>query len=327
MNHDVDDPSYCFVPGDDKNSRQFRDKSNLRAEPQTTDSNLNILSRIRKFNFARNSFGSLFSAPSSYSQPEDSDVDSLNVNYNYDVWDCSNDLESTQTRTWIPAQHQALTHANHTNNATDALTPTPTRPSTPLQHRFSDVKRIFTNFARSRQVHPSDHTASHDSESQYAVPLSHLSSSSATPAYASLSASASGSDLNATPPLTPDSLSGLALPSPETVYAYKPEYHQESEHEYQPGYMRVKEDDNDNTQYTRPHSLEIKEGKKPERPVRPYRSIPAGLIRSVISHSATTPSSQTSPASPMHSSTHVKSKDPQPQMLEPSRKTRANGTV
>ncbi|KAJ7762757.1 hypothetical protein DFH07DRAFT_813353 [Mycena maculata] len=185
----------------------------------------------------------------------------------------------------------------------DVPTPTPTRPSSP-QRRFPGVKSIFTNLAsrgsrNSQSVRISvvqtqvqtegpsamedggDRTPHHEplasplgSEFTTSSELS-ASGSCSSSEFQQLSAFGSygSSELDETPPLTPESLvADIALLSPASVNAelgYGYEYNgPRIEDGREEEYMDMQVDDSD-AQYTslRPHSTEIKEGKKPERPI------------------------------------------------------------
>ncbi|KAJ6543865.1 hypothetical protein B0H19DRAFT_1168702 [Mycena capillaripes] len=186
----------------------------------------------------------------------------------------------------------------------EGLTPTPTRPSSP--RRFPNVKNIFTNLASrsSRNTQPvritvvqtqvqteegeggnetpryepltsplgSEFTASSDHSH-------HLESSLYSPSqYPQISASGSfgSSELDDTPPLTPESLLTdiilLSPPSENVELGYEYGYDYEELHNegagQEDGYMPMQVDDPDEQYvYMRPHSMEIKEGKKPARPI------------------------------------------------------------
>jgi hypothetical protein len=226
-----------------------------------------IFSRIRNFNnLAINSIGSLFSAPpSSLGGPTDFDA----TNYDYNLWNYTDDLQMARTpnaleeNKQVHAQHYHNVHNIRTLTATEVSTPTQTRSNSPLRSsRFKDVKRILTNFARSRQTDSYDQTHfGHSSDESQPLPLL----SSMTP---SSIVSASGSDHFATPPLTPDVIDDHILPSPSPSSCvqdilYDP-YHPAGHHH------AICSDHNQNTLS---HSLEIKAGKKPERVV--VRHIPS----------------------------------------------------
>ncbi|KAJ6510288.1 hypothetical protein C8R47DRAFT_1097445 [Mycena vitilis] len=190
------------------------------------------------------------------------------------------------------------------NTMEDGVTPTPTRPSSP--RRFPSVKSIFTNLASrsSRNTQPlrisvlqtqmqteeeaGDETPRYelltsplDAEFTELSTFSHRqepSLHSPSEYQQHLSASGSfGSSLDDTPPLTPESLlSDIALLSPpsedaELGYEYDYDYNEPPHvegHRQENGYMTMEVDQpNEQFAYVRPHSMEIKEGKKPARPI------------------------------------------------------------
>lgn len=176
-------------------------------------------------------------------------------------------------------------------------TPTPSRPSSP--RRFASVKSIFTNLtsrtSRNTQsvrisVTQTQIQTEEETETPRYDPLTspfgsefttssensyRLEPSSYSPSeYQQVSASGSfgSSELDDTPPLTPESLvTDFALLSPasknaELAYGYAYDYNEPHvEGDGQDGYMQMQVDECD--AYMRPHSMEIKEGKKPERPI------------------------------------------------------------
>ena len=147
-------------------------------------------------------------------------------------------------------------HFLNTNN-------TRSRTTTPA-HRLSDVKRILTNFPMLNRQLPAASTGSHfrvasngSVSGQSDISQSHTVSSPLTSPN--------------TPPLTPDSFNGLALsPSislsgiPEQ-YQYPDSHQQQHQNSHQSG-IHIQED---YSQHIRrlSRSLDIKEGKKPQRPI------------------------------------------------------------
>lgn len=251
--------------------------------------NPNLLSRIRNFNFnniARSSIGSLFSNTTTtsnstgFSQHSDSaeDGDSL--------WNYSAEFDS----------NHAMAHSYISNTGTteldslEALTPRRMLTPTPLsqQHRFSDVKRAFNdnrteNIDYNPYIHSKPSSISRFAESPYATHQSgttsnymSISMSSRSEFSSSNSISTASENLDSTPPLTPDSFSGLALSSSSSFMSDEQD---PSQHQYELqdlGYMRQNDltpmqEINVDFGYTARHrSQEIKEGKKPERPIVCY---------------------------------------------------------
>ncbi|KAJ7667563.1 hypothetical protein DFH06DRAFT_1182872 [Mycena polygramma] len=184
------------------------------------------------------------------------------------------------------------------NAMEDGATPTPTRPSSP--RRFPSVKSIFTNLASrgSRNTQPvrisilqtqmqTEEEEAGDETPRYELLTSPLDSefTASSPSlhrpseyqqHLSASSSFGSSELDDTPPLTPESLlTDIALLSPpsenaELGYEYDYDYnepHVEGDGQ-EHGYMPMEVDQpNEQYAYVRPHSMEIKEGKKPARPI------------------------------------------------------------
>lgn len=147
----------------------------------------------------------------------------------------------------------------------DIMTPTPTRPCSPLHH-VSQVKYIVTNSnqksASSGSLYSEDPMASSTSlnDNLSAQNMHSLSSSR----------SLSESEQDDTPPLTPDSLSALSLSSSTSSQIIHGSHDTYLPNEpIGPSSVRdyVYNIDDDSWELRRPHSLEIREGKKPARPV------------------------------------------------------------
>jgi hypothetical protein len=215
----------------------------------------NILSRIRNFNsLAMNSIGSLFSASSS-SQEGFTNFDS--ADYAYDLCDNTHYAEDAPALEENNRFRVQDCYDLRTLTA-EAPTPTQTRSSTPVRsNRLQGVKRIFTSFSRSRQTNSSGriHSGQPD-DSQTPPPPPPPTTSS----IASVSVF-SGSDHLVTPPLTPDMIDDHILLSPLSS-----SYSQDIP--YDPyrfaGHCIASDQDRDNP-YAQTNSLEVKEGKKPER--------------------------------------------------------------
>ncbi|RDB15664.1 hypothetical protein Hypma_003987 [Hypsizygus marmoreus] len=209
-----------------------------------------ILSRIRNFNIS--SIGSAFSTPlsamNSYVFQENSSA-SNGKNSACDSWNYAYDAEAARTPTGYD-HHESYYDSYH--QAVETSTPTQTRSGSPHQStRLSDVKRIFNNFARSRQA---DHShAQVDRKPNSVDRTTHLSST----------------DLVETPPLTPDTFDDYALHSPALSNNCEHIAQWNNNSTNQPLNYHDQDDADDESQYSRSHthSLEIKEGKKPERPV------------------------------------------------------------
>jgi hypothetical protein len=219
----------------------------------------NIFSRIRNFNnLAMNSIGSLFSAPLS-SQDGSTNFDSHD--YDFDLWNYTYDSETAWTPNALEENNQFRVQDYHDIRTLTAegSTPTQTRSNTPVRlNRFQDVKRIFTNLARSRQTGQMhfEHQLSDESQPP-------LVSSSMTPSSTASVSGSSSSDHFVTPPLTPDIIDDHILLSPApSSYAQDIPYdpYRSAGHRIVTGF----EHDED-MPYAQSHCLEIKEGKKPER--------------------------------------------------------------
>ena len=220
-----------------------------------------IFSRIRNFNnLAMNSIGYLLSSLGSSTDLESASCEN-------DTWSSKADFESSSTLDG----HTQLGSAQHYNDVlpdirtatTEAPTPTPTRSNSPLRsNRFHDVKRIFTNFALSRQTdsHGRMHSGYPVSNENRSSPLP----SETTPSTASPPRSFA-SDHFATPPLTPDMIDDPLVLSPDPSNGS----HQDDMHcdPYRPTVPRnaAEFEPDEDAPYSPSHSLEIKEGKKPER--------------------------------------------------------------
>ncbi|KAJ7229119.1 hypothetical protein GGX14DRAFT_539045 [Mycena pura] len=168
------------------------------------------------------------------------------------------------------------------------LTPTPTRPSTP-QRRFPAVKSIFATFvARGiRQAHPKpERIAVVQTPATLTETMNHgllaTNVASDQPLFSS-AASYESSELDDTPPLTPESLivdiaqlPALVSEDQELDYIYNYRATRLDDdilgHEDECGFLSAE----DGEGYTRPLSLEIKEGKKPARPIN-YDALLADL--------------------------------------------------
>ncbi|KAJ7163810.1 hypothetical protein C8R43DRAFT_1168403 [Mycena crocata] len=257
MNHDVND------------GKGPLDAPKGRDEQSSNNSNT-IFSQLRSFsnNLAVNSLGSLFNSTPSSSSHKSLDPESWN--------DCN--------------LFKAPSPLNAKDGSLDeGLTPTPSRPSSP-HRRFTGVKNIFTNLtSRSSrqqlqavritvaqtQVHtnePSDAMAAENSTPRYEPLTSPLDSAFSSLSGYSPSGSFGSSELDETPPLTPESLvADLALLSPasqnvELGFGYQYDYN-EPHVEGGDHYMRMDDELDVQYGYVRPHSMEIKEGKKPARPI------------------------------------------------------------
>jgi hypothetical protein len=142
-------------------------------------------------------------------------------------------------------------------------------PMTPA-HRFSDVKRILTNFAMSTPC-PSDSPITSHAHSRIDSDTSSVASSSPGSAQSDISRSHSVSSALTnpnTPPLTPDSFNGLVLSSSSGI----PDCYQRADTRQQ-RYQNcsrhgIQIHEENHTQYNRlPHAQDIKEGKRPQRPI------------------------------------------------------------
>ncbi|KAF8075880.1 hypothetical protein FPV67DRAFT_1664201 [Lyophyllum atratum] len=246
MDHDVDDPEKGL---DLQQVKQNGMTPFNRHKPH-------ILSRIRNFNhLAISTIGSAFSGPlsamSSYVLQDGAETPTA-MDYDYETWDFAYDLEAGQPepRSRVQNKEDSAYDASH---AVGTSTPTQARSNSPLQSsRLSDMKRIFNNFARSRhadphvQMHATIPSSSEGAQKSAQPPHQYQDTSSLY-----LSSTPSWDEPSGTPPLTPDSFDDLALPSPTVPSDYDSDY----------------DDEYDVMEYNRSHShsLEIKEGKKPER--------------------------------------------------------------
>ncbi|KAJ7179557.1 hypothetical protein C8R46DRAFT_1074086 [Mycena filopes] len=239
-----------------------------------------IFAQLRNFNLTVPSLGSLFS--STASSPSSSSQNLVLEPYN----------PLDPPRPPAPMSRKG-------GSTEEVLTPTPSRPPSP--RRFPGVKNIFTNLASRGSRNPpppvrisvvqtqvsieadrDDETPRYEpltsplgsqfiASSEYAHQLGRSGSSSSS-GYQPMSASDSytSSELNDTPPLTPESLlADISLLSPasnnaELGYAYHYDYNEGDGHE--DGYTMYMQPDEEYASMRR-HSMEIKEGKKPERPI------------------------------------------------------------
>ncbi|KAJ6567368.1 hypothetical protein DFH09DRAFT_1156767 [Mycena vulgaris] len=268
MNHDVDQHILREQLMDTAKPNDDEPRPHSSTNPST------IFSQLRSFsnNISVNSLGSLFNSSASSS----SSSASARKSVDFESWDMRGGLE-------------------------DGLTPTPTRPSSP-HRRFSGVKSIFTlNLGTRGTRHPPPVRIAVQSQSQIEEPAggsrtpryeqlasplgSEFTASSdrdrqreADGEYQMVSASSSyGSELDDTPPLTPESLvADIASLSPGSEnaelayddYGYDYGYGGGQDD----GYVRMQVDDRggDDVQFQlaqRPRSVEVKEGKKPARPI------------------------------------------------------------
>ncbi|KAF9464273.1 hypothetical protein BDZ94DRAFT_1308053 [Collybia nuda] len=245
--------------------------SNLGARHQP-----HILSRIRNFNdMAMTSIGSLFSTPPSSNLGAFAEETPGETHRTMNNWDCETDLESARTASAVFGGQQGdQNYDDYELEIVDTSTPMPTRSSSPLQlGRFSDVKRIFNNFARSRQFDSHEQmraqlntaTPADLNLSKTARPYDTITHFSEGKYSTTISCPAPGctkSEHLATPPLTPDSFDDYPLPastlsdSPTEIWnELYPEWAKD-----QSGYY-------DEDEYPPSNSLEIQEGKRPERPI------------------------------------------------------------
>lgn len=229
--------------------------------PDSRSEQPRILSRLRNLNnLAMNSISSLFSGPlSSIGRPRDFDSA---AGHDYDLWNSAYDLEMARTPNALEENDQFLAQYDQDiqdvkNLTAEASTPTQTRSNSPLHsNRFQDVKNTFTSFARSRQT---DFYGQMHSGYPLLDESQHPPLASSTTLSSIVSASVSCSDHFVTPPLTPDIIDDHILLSPEAT-----SYGQDIR--YDPYCSAGRPIDNDeDTPRTQPYSLEIKEGKKPER--------------------------------------------------------------
>ncbi|KAJ6627358.1 hypothetical protein B0H10DRAFT_2210301 [Mycena sp. CBHHK59/15] len=214
-----------------------------------------IFAQLRSFSLSANSLGSLFTSGSANSNSSSSSLAPRNAHLNACAQNALPSINACDSYAWR-VTHDSV-HVPDT-----VATPTPTRPPSP-QRRFPDVKRIFTSLAATRKPPPppspkphlpalalDDRTPQPRRESSASAYFDVDAPDEALPSYGS-------SVFDDTPPLTPDS---LVLLSPADGYAYDyPRTEQDDD------YMLV--DGPDPGAYARPHSLEIKEGKKPARPI------------------------------------------------------------
>ncbi|KAF8211612.1 hypothetical protein K438DRAFT_1807604 [Mycena galopus ATCC 62051] len=260
------------------------------ARPQNSSNPSTIFSQLRSFgnNLTANSIGSMFNSTASSASSSTQNLAS----------------ESYSDLSKPPSQ----LHSNAVNaSIMEGVTPTPTRPPSP--RRFASVKNIFSNLAsrstRNSQPVQISVTQTHvqteeergnmtpryepltplldsaftpPSEYVRPHPLEHTMSGPYSPSqYQQLSASSSygSSELDDTPPLTPESLTAdIALLSPDSQnielgYQYAYDYNEQAG-ERDNGYMddmQVAAPDEQYDAFLRPHSMEIKEGKKPARPI------------------------------------------------------------
>ncbi|KAL0062662.1 hypothetical protein AAF712_010499 [Marasmius tenuissimus] len=226
-----------------------------------------IFTRIRTFNnHAFNSLGSLFSSSDHVNPDEqrfDNDDDDI---HNQHVWDPASGLVSPSIDSSLaydePTTYPANDHLKPLQddllNLSSSHTPTPSRPVTPQDsNRLSDVKRIFS-LGRNRRPtmsqfslqpalilsEPGFYDFSGDPTPLEQIPKSRPPM---LDTYSSVTVKASdSSDIDDTPPLSPDMNESLLTYSLSSF-----------------GDLEEFERDLD----TRRHSLEVREGKKPERPV------------------------------------------------------------
>ncbi|KAK1220257.1 hypothetical protein PQX77_016993 [Marasmius sp. AFHP31] len=225
-----------------------------------------VFTRIRTFNnHAFNSLGSLFSS-SDHVNPNDQRFDNDDDDiHNQHVWDPASDLVSSNIHSLAyddsatyPVNDHLKPSQDDSLNLSSSHTPTPSRPVTPQNSsRLSDVKRIFS-LGRNRRPTMSQSSlqsapllSEPDSYDLYGdpIPLEQIprSSPQMLDTYSSATVKASdSSDIDDTPPLSPDVNDSLLTYSLSSF-----------------GDLEEFERDLD----TRRHSLEVREGKKPERPI------------------------------------------------------------
>ncbi|KAF9268372.1 hypothetical protein L218DRAFT_612458 [Marasmius fiardii PR-910] len=242
-------------PAHEQNHSNKKSPSYLRDEGS-------IFSRIRTFNrHAFSSLGSFFSSSGNIDATQqrfENDDEDINNQY---VWDPASDLMLFGYE--HPQAHHPGSLPNHqpqnvdSLNATNILTPTPSRPVTP-QNRLSDVKRIFS-FGRNQRSTMSQASLqptpmlSHSGFCEYyeeTVPLESLQKTRppmiSTQSSTTIKTSCSDfSDIDETPPLSPDVADSMN------------------------SFPLLREFDGVGSRDSVPvrPSLEIREGKKPERSV------------------------------------------------------------
>ena len=234
-----------------------------------------IFSRIRTFNHhAFNSLGSLFSSSdhvNPHEQHFDDDDDDI---HNQHVWDPASGLIPSDIQSPLvvnePALYPYLANERLKTRQDDSLdlssthTPTPSRPATP-QNCVSDVERIFAlrRDCRPTMSHVSSRPAPMLSEPEFylydedSITLKQISNSRPlmleTYPSAGIDASAS-SDIDETPPLSPDA-DDLSLTHSLSSFRGLEQFESD---------LKICE-----------HSMEVREGKKPERPI--VRGVPLSL--------------------------------------------------
>lgn len=224
MNHDVDDGYLVH----DERPNDLRPTS-----PPGVQSEPSILTRLRD-SFAMSSIGLLFSSRSTHYLASASALP-----------------DDTQDYGFCAYQHstQALSRLNNETVPPRCSSPTINAPCLP------DLKRIITTLGRSRQ---SLHSRIHSSSSSVAAAIP-SSSSAPQPKSPALTVS----ELNQTPPLTPDCLTHeLLLSSSSTVETN----HEDGFQDLYINYATYMQEEQDKL-CDMTHSLEIKEGKRPERPI------------------------------------------------------------
>lgn len=269
MDHDADEES-SYLP---QHHKSIYDPSSAnRQQPH-------LLSRIRNFNnLAITSIGSLFSTPPTSNPGLFAEGIYGNSDQRNDNWDYEFDLESARTPTAFDVNDRLGGNQGYYDvreiKIVDTSTPTQTRSSSPLQfNRFSDVKRIFNNFARSRQT--DTHEQMHTQFDNTTPADFHLSKTAQIdskvnpynrgqpPATIPFTASeCSSSDPLATPPLTPDSFDDHALPSSPLSDTSADIWNQ-----LYPEWAKDQPTYYDEDEYPPSNSLEIQEGKRPERSI------------------------------------------------------------
>lgn len=233
MNHDVDDHSSAWYP-----SLQSTDNNHNEIHGELKDENTNIISRIR----------SLFSQTAEcndFGHPESRRFPSLSAQLpDQSLLDICNQSYQTEPS---PLNSSFLDMSNSTSSK-----------------RFSDVKRIISNFKIPNRQ-PSCQRPHHSRFESAEFSCLETGHTAISPTHSTCSA------LNYnTPPLTPDSFDGTVnsacFEGSSDLYS-RIDSHQQYIDSNQRGIHIHNEDNNSHHIRQLSRSQEIKEGKKPERPI------------------------------------------------------------
>lgn len=255
MNYDIDDSLGDCRSSFTKNQQIYSSKDSESASPT-------IISRLKSlFSQTAESNDYSYAEPNSNNTPIS--INPRRTSSRLSSGSILNDLHRNLLST------ESSTHT-HPHDSSPSFLDMGSAPSGPATHRFSDVKRILTNLtipARHTRIESGGYSATSATTHSGRSVFSHAHSPTSS---------------TFTPPLTPDSFNGLLL-SPATFseyeehgryqYRFREEEYSQQQHRQeqprtsqQPG-IHIHEDDLAMHHEHFSRSQDIKEGKKPARPI------------------------------------------------------------